>query len=109
MILPINNIDRKQQIDIPVHSFLPDGSTVSTDKINGHFIWNVDPSMCDPNCLCNEFSDEDITYEIPHSRRARRWYAKHAKTPCGLQPYYPYNNDDDYPESIPVTSFSYQI
>ncbi|KAL5784897.1 hypothetical protein ACOSQ2_007289 [Xanthoceras sorbifolium] len=38
--------------DIPVHTFHPDGSVTYTDKINGHFIWDVDPNMCDTNCSC---------------------------------------------------------
>ncbi|KAK3182709.1 hypothetical protein Dsin_029995 [Dipteronia sinensis] len=42
--------------DIPIHSFEADGSVVYTDKINGHFIWDADPSMCDPDCLCNRSS-----------------------------------------------------
>ncbi|KAL5861377.1 hypothetical protein ACOSQ3_002687 [Xanthoceras sorbifolium] len=36
--------------DIPVHAFYPDGSVVYTDKINGHFIWDIDPNMCDDHC-----------------------------------------------------------
>ncbi|KAL5839649.1 hypothetical protein ACOSQ4_012257 [Xanthoceras sorbifolium] len=38
--------------DIPVHAFHPDGSVVYTDKINGHFIWDIDPNMCDDHCSC---------------------------------------------------------
>ena len=33
--------------DIPIHSFGADGSVVYTDKVNGHFIWDVDPNLCD--------------------------------------------------------------
>ncbi|KAL0287827.1 UNVERIFIED_CONTAM: polyprotein, partial [Sesamum radiatum] len=33
--------------------------TPSVDRINGHFIWDVDPSMCDPECSCQEESDDD--------------------------------------------------
>ncbi|KAK3225263.1 hypothetical protein Dsin_005125 [Dipteronia sinensis] len=35
-----------------IHSFEAYGSAIYTDKINGHFIWDIDPSMCDPNCSC---------------------------------------------------------
>jgi hypothetical protein len=42
MIRPVITED-----DIPIHSFQADGSVVYTDKINGHFIWDVDPNMCD--------------------------------------------------------------
>ncbi|WVY90316.1 hypothetical protein V8G54_035830 [Vigna mungo] len=30
---------------------------IFTDKINGHFIWAVDPSMCDPDCECSKDDD----------------------------------------------------
>ncbi|KAL5797492.1 hypothetical protein ACOSQ2_002312 [Xanthoceras sorbifolium] len=38
--------------DIPVHAFYPDGSVIYTNKINGHFIWDIDPNMCDDHCSC---------------------------------------------------------
>ncbi|KAL5829063.1 hypothetical protein ACOSQ3_018531 [Xanthoceras sorbifolium] len=38
--------------DIPVHAFHSDGSVTYTDKINGHFIWDIDPNMCDDHCSC---------------------------------------------------------
>ncbi|KAK2650262.1 hypothetical protein Ddye_017751 [Dipteronia dyeriana] len=36
--------------EIPIHRFEPNGSPVYTDKINDHFIWYVDPEMCDADC-----------------------------------------------------------
>ncbi|KAK2640766.1 hypothetical protein Ddye_022529 [Dipteronia dyeriana] len=47
MIRPVTSED-----DIPIHSFQADGSPVYTDKIKGHFIWDVDPNMCDADCEC---------------------------------------------------------
>ena len=47
MIRPITTKD-----DIPIHSFLADKSPIYTDKINDHFIWDVDPNMCDADCAC---------------------------------------------------------
>ncbi|KAK2657385.1 hypothetical protein Ddye_010437 [Dipteronia dyeriana] len=38
--------------EIPIHLFEPDGTPIYTDKINGHFIWDVDPEMCDADCEC---------------------------------------------------------
>ncbi|KAK2637541.1 hypothetical protein Ddye_032333 [Dipteronia dyeriana] len=38
--------------EIPIHRFEPDGTPVYTDKINGHFIWDVDPERCDADCEC---------------------------------------------------------
>ncbi|KAK0607802.1 hypothetical protein LWI29_020769 [Acer saccharum] len=47
MIQPVITED-----DIPIHSFEADGSPIYTDKIRGHFIWDVDPDMCDADCIC---------------------------------------------------------
>ncbi|KAK0584296.1 hypothetical protein LWI29_010710 [Acer saccharum] len=41
--------------DIPIHSFEADGSPIYTDKIRGHFIWDVDPNMCDADCICRRY------------------------------------------------------
>ena len=38
-----NNPDK----DIPVHSFYPDGSIAYVNKINGHFMWDVNSSRHD--------------------------------------------------------------
>ncbi|KAK0573832.1 hypothetical protein LWI29_014262 [Acer saccharum] len=46
MIQPVTTED-----DIPIHSFEADGSPIYTDKIRGHFIWDVDLNMCDVDCL----------------------------------------------------------
>ncbi|WVY94545.1 hypothetical protein V8G54_033633 [Vigna mungo] len=42
---------------IPIWGVLPNGKPIFTDKINGQFIWDVDPSMCDPYCECNKDDD----------------------------------------------------
>ncbi|KAK3230823.1 hypothetical protein Dsin_002704 [Dipteronia sinensis] len=47
--------------DIPIHIFEADGSAIYTDKINGHFIWDVDPSMCDADCDCRRSSRQHCT------------------------------------------------
>ncbi|KAL0455381.1 UNVERIFIED_CONTAM: polyprotein [Sesamum latifolium] len=48
-----------EEIITPINSFGADGHRIYTDWINGHFIWDVDPSMCDPECSCGEESDDD--------------------------------------------------
>ncbi|KAK0572751.1 hypothetical protein LWI29_036671 [Acer saccharum] len=47
MIQPVTTED-----DIPIHSFEANGSPIYTDKIRGHFIWDVDSNMCDADCIC---------------------------------------------------------
>ncbi|KAK0597099.1 hypothetical protein LWI29_021834 [Acer saccharum] len=49
MIQPVTTED-----DIPIHNFEADGTPIYTDKINSHFIWDVDPNMCDANCSCRD-------------------------------------------------------
>ncbi|KAK3210827.1 hypothetical protein Dsin_015533 [Dipteronia sinensis] len=44
------------EADIPIHSFEADSSAIYIDKINSHFLWDVDPFMCDPDCSCRQFS-----------------------------------------------------
>ncbi|KAK2655870.1 hypothetical protein Ddye_008922 [Dipteronia dyeriana] len=51
MIRPVISED-----DILIHSFEADGSPIYTDKINGHFIWDVDPDMCNADCECKTCS-----------------------------------------------------
>ncbi|KAK2653717.1 hypothetical protein Ddye_013573 [Dipteronia dyeriana] len=47
MIRPVISDD-----DIPIYSFQADGSPIYTDKINGHFILDDVPSMCDADYEC---------------------------------------------------------
>jgi len=42
---------------IPVHSFRETGKAIFSDKLNGHFLWDVDPSACDSDCDCYEDHD----------------------------------------------------
>ncbi|RDX90395.1 hypothetical protein CR513_27750, partial [Mucuna pruriens] len=43
---------------IPIWGVLPDGKSIFTDKIDGHFIWDVAPEECDPDCdCCNDYDD----------------------------------------------------
>ncbi|XP_057953966.1 uncharacterized protein LOC131148259 [Malania oleifera] len=39
--------------DIPLNSIAADGSPIYTEKVEGNFIWDVDPSMCDTDCACH--------------------------------------------------------
>nr|KYP44002.1 polyprotein [Cajanus cajan] len=48
---------------IPIFAVHPDGKEIYTDRINGHFIWDVAPEICDPECDCwmhsGDTSDEE--------------------------------------------------
>jgi len=45
--------------EIPVHSFQENGKAIYSDKLNGHFLWDVDSSTCDTNCSCKIYHDSD--------------------------------------------------
>jgi len=59
---------------IPIWGVEPDGNPIFTDRINGHFIWDADPEMCESDCDCEEdledssdSSDSDDEPEPPSS------------------------------------------
>ncbi|KAK4381889.1 polyprotein [Sesamum angolense] len=56
--LMITPIPVPKKIITPIASFGADGHRIYTDRINGHFIWDVNPSMCDPECSCEEDDDD---------------------------------------------------
>ena len=60
MIQPVRSEEIKSG-DPPIHKFRGADVPIYTDKINGHFIWDVDPTMCDPDCPCRR-DDDDIIY-----------------------------------------------
>jgi len=47
MISPVTK-ERK----IPLAGVFPDGKPLFTDKVNGHFIWDANPDLCDSDCDC---------------------------------------------------------
>ncbi|KAK2658556.1 hypothetical protein Ddye_005089 [Dipteronia dyeriana] len=49
-VLMIRSVATEQEI--PIHSFEADGTPIYTDRVNRHFIWDVDPEMCDADCEC---------------------------------------------------------
>ncbi|KAL0444653.1 UNVERIFIED_CONTAM: polyprotein [Sesamum latifolium] len=57
--LMITPIPVPEEIITPIASFGADGHRIYTDWIDRHFIWDVDPSMCDPECSCGEESNDD--------------------------------------------------
>jgi len=48
---------------IPIWGVQPNGTPIFTDKINGHFIWDADPDMCDPDCDCHHDYDDSSDEE----------------------------------------------
>ncbi|QCD96106.1 hypothetical protein DEO72_LG6g808 [Vigna unguiculata] len=44
---------RQKEGKIPIWGVQPNGTPILTNKINGHFIWDADPDMCDPDCDCH--------------------------------------------------------
>ena len=53
----------KEDSRMPIFVVKADGKVIYSDKVNGHFIWDIAPKMCDSNCSCDEHdgdtNDED--------------------------------------------------
>ncbi|KAK2646627.1 hypothetical protein Ddye_021822 [Dipteronia dyeriana] len=67
--------------EIPIHRFEPDGTPVYTDKINSHFIWDVDPEMCDSDCECRacyKTEKKNISSEKEGTKHSPPDHQKHA-------------------------------
>ncbi|XP_048230557.1 uncharacterized protein LOC125370129 [Ricinus communis] len=92
MIQPVKRYYEKK---IPIHSFSSNGWEVYESKINGHFIWDVDPSMCDAGCLCqDDLDDQEII-----SKGTKTWKRKHACTSSHRHD----DKDDDQPDSVQIS------
>ncbi|MED6200390.1 hypothetical protein PIB30_084570 [Stylosanthes scabra] len=67
------------QNDPPVHYF-ENGNHIYVSHINGHFIWDVDPSMCDSDCDCawddSWSNSDDEEYMRSRSRRKKKQSCK---------------------------------
>eukprot|EP00257_Ricinus_communis_P013432 XP_015570861.1 uncharacterized protein LOC107260792 [Ricinus communis] len=92
MIQPVKRTYEKK---IPIHSFMSNGWEVYVSKINGHFMWDCDPSMCDSGCTCQEDFDDLET----RPRRNKTWRRKDTCT--GPRHH---DKDDDQPDPFHVPS-----
>ncbi|MED6190875.1 hypothetical protein PIB30_110280, partial [Stylosanthes scabra] len=84
MISPISIRHTAHPDDPPVH-YYDNGKPVYVSHIQGHFIWDVDPSMCDSDCDCQDWSDwSDSEDEDNYARRRRKSKKKRnrAVVPC---------------------------
>lgn len=54
-----------------------EGKPICINKINDHFIWDVDPKKCDPGCD-SWIHDDDIHREIILPKRSTKQLANHA-------------------------------
>ncbi|MED6136122.1 hypothetical protein PIB30_053155 [Stylosanthes scabra] len=57
--------------DPPVH-YYDNGKPVYVSHIQGHFIWDVDPSMCDSDCDCQNWNDWSDSEDEDYERRRRK-------------------------------------
>ncbi|MED6142621.1 hypothetical protein PIB30_115537, partial [Stylosanthes scabra] len=79
MISPISIQHTAHPDDPPVH-YYDNGKPIYISHIQGHFIWDVDPSMCDSDCDCQDWSDwSDSEDEDDYTRRRRRRKSKKKK------------------------------
>ncbi|CAI8595172.1 unnamed protein product [Vicia faba] len=64
----------------PIHAVTSKGEPIYTDKINGHFIWDVDPNKCDPGCEC-WMHDNDYDRDIILPKRKNNGACKPSPPP----------------------------
>ncbi|KAK2366858.1 hypothetical protein QL285_080194 [Trifolium repens] len=64
----------------PIHAVTAKGEPIYTDKIGGHFIWDVDPNMCDPECDC-WMHEDDIDRDIIPPKRKKKGACKPSPPP----------------------------
>ncbi|MED6174465.1 hypothetical protein PIB30_069237 [Stylosanthes scabra] len=57
--------------DPPVH-YYDNGKPIYVSHIQGHFIWDVDPSMCDSDCDCQDWNDWSDSEDEDYARRRRK-------------------------------------
>ncbi|MED6201848.1 hypothetical protein PIB30_099227 [Stylosanthes scabra] len=57
--------------DPPVH-YYDNGKPVYVSHIQGHFICDVDPSMCDSDCDCQDWNDWSDSEDEDYARRRRK-------------------------------------
>ncbi|XP_015582789.1 uncharacterized protein LOC107262296 [Ricinus communis] len=75
MIQPVSRPREK----IPIHSFQSSGHHIYTARIKGHFIWDIDPEICEPGCTCKD----DLDFAEPCSQHPRKTSrAMYPETPC---------------------------
>ncbi|MED6198677.1 hypothetical protein PIB30_068804, partial [Stylosanthes scabra] len=81
MISPISIRHTAHPDDRPVH-YYDNGKPVYVSHIQGHFIWDVDPSMCDSDCDCQDWSDWSDSEDEDDYARRRRKSKKKKKQSC---------------------------
>ncbi|KDP34893.1 hypothetical protein JCGZ_09181 [Jatropha curcas] len=84
----------------PIHSFSHTGYDIYTAKADGHFLWDVDPHTCDPDCTCHydnadwiEHATVSITPIAPTPFKRRRNCCK----TDSLKSHHDDDDDDDSP------------
>ncbi|KAI5420414.1 hypothetical protein KIW84_044273 [Lathyrus oleraceus] len=58
-----------------VYAVTTKGKPIYADKIDGHFVWDIDPIRCDPNCDC-WVHDNDIDRDIILPKTKKKWRCK---------------------------------
>ncbi|MED6129852.1 hypothetical protein PIB30_112121, partial [Stylosanthes scabra] len=83
MISPISIQHTAHPDDPPVH-YYDNGKPVYVSHIQGHFIWDVDPSMCDSDCDCQDWNDWSDSEDEDDYARRRRKSKKKKKQSCTI-------------------------
>ena len=69
---------------MPIFAVKADGRVVYTNKVNGHFIWDIAPEMCDSDCSCHEHDGDTNDEADDNDKSEGRW--KPEPRPCKPPP-----------------------
>ncbi|TKY68071.1 polyprotein [Spatholobus suberectus] len=60
----------EKEEEIPIYPFRQNGTPIYSDKLNGHFLWDVALEECDPDCDCwRDRWDSSDTEDEPKQKR----------------------------------------
>ncbi|KAL4299327.1 hypothetical protein AHAS_Ahas17G0089800 [Arachis hypogaea] len=84
MISPVQVQTTHDQYDPPVH-FYENEKPVYVSHINGHFIWDVDPSMCNSDCDCADQWSDTGDEDYARRQRNKKKKKKLLQAPCSFK------------------------
>lgn len=78
----------------PIHWVYPNRDYSYVSHVDGHFLWDVAPEMCDSDCSCY-LNEEDSETEEYTRKRQENIYGKKEKSQCSQRYNRRYYKDDD--------------
>ncbi|KAH9671248.1 hypothetical protein KPL70_017289 [Citrus sinensis] len=99
----ITTVQTGQEKKLPIHGFSSEGYLVYSDKVNGHFLWDVpEAHMCNPDCPCLDDTDIDEELEIMQRKKKKKKRSSYPPSSCKSFP--PHPPPDPKPPVHPIRS-----